>query len=210
MRSCLLLPVPFAPAAMFGVLAVSSPVSARPTDNDLGQQASGKGAGLNSTGFYGQAEANLSIFAQSDDSDAAGVFARTFAFGVRGGHRWDRIAAFATVEANFWRSPLLDGGTEIVMATDLGLGVEVLSAKGFLRTSVALGPSILTLPTAVDDGGEVGVFFDVRPLGLRWRLSEPLILGLDPLSFSLSMPVLTGIPLVEIEYRTALYLEHAF
>jgi hypothetical protein len=67
----------------------------------------------------------------------------------------------------------------------------------------------LTIPTDVDSAGSLGFFVDLRPLGLRFAVGSGLLFGIDPLSFTLLMPELSGIPLVELEYRTAVYLEHA-
>jgi hypothetical protein len=165
---------------------------------------------LTSEGYYLQGEGNLSIIAQSATSDSPGTFFRAFGFSAKGGHRWHDKAVFVTLEASFWRSPLVEGGSELVMATNLGVGGEILSAGGLLRTSLAFGPSILTIPPKVDEAGKVGIFLDFRPIGCRFRLSRALMLGVDPLSFHLVVPVLSGIPLIEIEYRTSVYVEHAF
>jgi hypothetical protein len=165
---------------------------------------------LTSEGYFVQGEGNVSIIAQSASSDSPGTFFRAFGFSGKGGHRWRDKAVFVTLEGAFWRSPLVEGGSELVMATNLGVGGEILSAGGMLRTSLAFGPSILTIPPKVDEAGKVGIFLDFRPIGGRFRLSPALVLGVDPLSFHLSVPVLTGIPLIEIEYRTSVYVEHAF
>ena len=165
---------------------------------------------LTSEGYYLQGEGNVSIIAQSAASDSPGTFFRAFGFSAKGGHRWGNKAVFVTLEGSFWRSPLVEGGSELVMATNIGVGGEILSAGGILRTSLAFGPSILTIPPKVDEAGKVGIFFDLRPLGCRFGLSQALVLGVDPLSFNVTVPVLSGIPLIEIEYRTSVYVEHAF
>ena len=165
---------------------------------------------LTSQGYYVQGEGNVSIIAQSASSDSPGTFFRAFGFSAKGGHRWRDKSVFVTLEGSFWRSPLIEGGSELVMATNIGVGGEILSAGGMLRTSLSFGPSILTIPPKVDEAGKVGIFFDLRPIGCRFRLSRVLVLGVDPLSFNVTVPVLTGIPLIEIEYRTSVYVEHAF
>lgn len=165
---------------------------------------------LTSEGYYVQGEGNLSIIAQSASSDSPGTFFRSFGFAAKAGHRWHDKAVFVVLEGNFWRSPLVEGGSELVMATNIGVGGEILAAKGMLRTSLAFGPSILTIPPKVDEAGTVGIFLDFRPIGLRFRMTPAVVLGVDPLSFTLNMPVLSGIPLIEIEYRTSVYVEHAF
>ena len=79
-----------------------------------------------------------------------------------------------------------------------------------MRTSLALGTSILAFDTVLDDAGEVGLFIDFRPVGLRWAVHRLLAVGLDPISFAVVAPALGGIPLIYTQYRTELYLEMAF
>jgi hypothetical protein len=50
-------------------------------------------------------------------------------------------------------------------------------------------------------------FLDFRPVGVRWRVGPKVTLGLEPLHFALVAPVLTGIPLLDVQYRTTVYLE---
>lgn len=72
---------------------------------------------------------------------------------------------------------------------------------------MALGPSILLFSTPLDDAGSVGVFFELRPVGLRWKANQHVALQLDPLSFAVVGPVLDGIPLIQLEYRTSFTTE---
>ena len=190
-------------------LIVACVISSAPARVLAAPAAAAQGT-LTSEGYYLQGEGNVSIIAQSASSDSPGTFFRAFGFSAKGGHRWRDKAIFVTLEGAFWRSPLVEGGSELVMATNVGVGGEILSAGGILRTSLAFGSSILTIPPKVDEAGKVGIFLDLRPIGCRFRLSPAIVLGVDPLSFHLSVPVLTGIPLIEIEYRTSVYVEHAF
>ena len=98
--------------------------------------------------------------------------------------------------------------TKIVV--NVGVGVEYLYAGGFVRSALAMGPSILAFDTALDDAGTTGFFFDLHPVGLRWAPHERVILGLDPVAFSMVAPVLDGIPLVNVAYRTCFYVEVVF
>jgi hypothetical protein len=159
--------------------------------------------------YYLQGEVNATLFAQTDDSNSPAAIARAFGLSGRGGHRWDNKALFVSLEAQFWSSPSLDSKRQLAMAVSLGVGGEFLAAGGLLRTSLALGPSLLAVPTDVDSGGSLGFFVDLRPLGLRFDLGGGVVLGVDPLSFTLLMPELSGIPLVELEFRTAVYAEYA-
>lgn len=150
-----------------------------------------------------QAELHGSLFADIADRS---LIAGTYGPAVRVAHRWGRWGAFLQVEHDFWLSTELE--SEVVQgAYNIGLGGEVTYHGGAARTALALGPSILAYDTVLDEAGEVGIFFDLRPVGLRWPIAERWHIGLDPIGFTVVAPVLDGIPLVQFEYRTALYVE---
>lgn len=150
-------------------------------------------------------EGHLSLFADIADRS---LISGTYGPGVRAIHRWDGWGAYLQVEHDFWLSTELE--SEVVQgAYNVGVGGEFVYADGFVRTAVAIGPSILAYDTVLDDIGAVGIFFDLRPVGLRWGLSESWSLGLDPIGFTVVAPVLDGIPLIQFEYRTSVYAEWA-
>ena len=95
-------------------------------------------------------------------------------------------------------------------AVNIGVGGDFVYADGFIRTALAVGPSILAFDTLLDDAGSVGVYLDFRPAGFRWAFTDVFLIGLDPLNFALVAPVLDRIPLVYVQYRTMLYVEAAF
>jgi len=144
-------------------------------------------------------------------SDAANrsMLGGSFGYGARGGYRWNGWGLFASLEHNMWLAT--EYQTEVVQgAINISVGVELTYARGFVRTSLAVGPSILAADTILDDAGTTGFFIDFRPVGLRWAVHEKLALGLDPIGFALVAPVLGGIPLIYAQYRTHLYLEATF
>ena len=133
----------------------------------------------------------------------------TFGYGARGGYRWRGWGLFLQIEHNMWTATELN--TEVVQgAVNIGIGADFVYARGFVRTSLALGSSILAFDTVLDDAGTTGIFLDVRPAGLRFAVHEVLAIGLDPITFSLVAPVLGGIPLIYTQYRTILSLEALF
>ena len=93
---------------------------------------------------------------------------------------------------------------------NLQLGGEFLYADDFVRTAIAIGPSMLVTGTELDTLGQVGFAFELRPAGLRWTPVDRWVIGLDPLVLSLTAPALDGIPLIELEYRTTVYGEYLF
>ena len=132
--------------------------------------------------------------------------AATAGYGLRGGLRGSRWGAFLQVEQNAWR------GVEAAQGFDPGvlnvaLGGELQFAEGRCRTALALGTSTLLFRTALDAPGATGLFVDVRPVGLRWSLPRGFVLQFDPLTAAIVAPVLGGIPLVQLEYRTLLSVE---
>lgn len=155
------------------------------------------------TGPYAQFEGHLSLL-----SDLVGrsLLAGTFGYAGRGGWRFGPWGVFVQVEHNLWVTSELEQDV-VTGALNVGVGGELVYADGFVRTSLALGPSVLVFDTALDEAGSTGVFLDLRPVGLRWALDPQWTLGFDPLGFSLVAPVLEGIPLVQVTYRTGLYLE---
>lgn len=131
-----------------------------------------------------------------------------FSLGLQGGIRRGAWTALAVLELNTWSSPHIDSeNTDRVAAINVGVGGELAFAQGLARTAFALGPSILVAETSVDDSaGYVGVFMDVRPVGLRFAF-EGFRMGVDPIAFKVIAPALHGIPLVELQYITCIYAE---
>ena len=151
-------------------------------------------------------EGHVSLFSDiAERSLAAG----TFGYGARGGYRWNDWGLFLAVEHNMWIATEYE--TNVVQgAVNIGVGGDFVYGGGLVRTSLAVGPSILAYDTILDDAGSVGFYLDARPVGLRWTVHEVLVIGLDPITFAVVAPVLDKIPLVYIQYRTMLYLEAAF
>ncbi len=157
-------------------------------------------------GAFASFEGHASLL--SDVSDSA-ILAGTFGYGARGGYRWAGWGVFLHAEQNLWVAT--EQESEVVRgAWNLGLGGELSYAEGFFRTSLVLGTSILAFDTLLDKAGTAGLFIDLRPGGFRWTVHEHLVLGLDPITFSLVAPVLGGIPLVYAQYRTVLSFEGLF
>ncbi|MFN3200478.1 MAG: hypothetical protein ACE366_18915 [Bradymonadia bacterium] len=146
--------------------------------------------------------------ALSDAPDRA-IISPTVGWGLRGGARWDKWGAFVHVERNHWLQ-LERSGKFVPGSLNTGLGVELISGGGFIRSSFTIGMSILMYDTLLDDKGTVGGFTDMRPMGLRWELAEGVRLAFDPLSFAVVAPVPLGeAPLRLFEYRTLLGVEWA-
>jgi hypothetical protein len=136
--------------------------------------------------------------------------ARAQAIGVSIDRRVDRLHLFARLEANAWRDRRDDGTYDLVLTFNLGAGARLDYAGGRLRSSLAIGATLLAVPSDVDQAGTFGVFTDIRPVAYAWPLGAGARLGVVPLSLTLALPVLTGIPLVSIQYRTTVFAERDF
>jgi hypothetical protein len=159
-----------------------------------------------------QADLGATIFSRSSTTDASVKLARAQAIGASVDRRSDRLHVFARGEVNGWRDQRGDGSNDFVLTLDLGLGLRVDYGAGRLRSSVAAGGTLLAVPSDVDQFGRIGAFVDVRPLAFVWPLAQlpGTRIGIVPLSLMLAIPVVTGIPLVSIQYRTTVFAERDF
>ncbi len=174
-------------------------------ESETKENAVAKEDGRHDEGFL-LLELHYSIL--TDLSDRS-TLAPSFGYALKGGYRWGRWGAFLQFEQNLWVATELD--KEVVQgAFNIGVGGEVSYFKGRARTSLAVGPSILAFNTQLDSAGGVGMFLDLRPIGIKWDVKKHFRLGLDPLSFAMVAPVLDGIPLVQIQYRTTFWMEGRF
>jgi hypothetical protein len=155
--------------------------------------------------FFVAAEGHGSLLS---DAPERSFINATFGYGFRGGYRFGRWGLVAQIERNYWLPTELSH--EVVPgALDIGAGVEWFVANGRVRLGATAGPSILWFDATFDSKGTVGLFVDLRPAGLRWRLARSLAVAFDPLSLAIVAPVLGSPGIVQLEYRTLLGLELA-
>ncbi|MFN3200431.1 MAG: hypothetical protein ACE366_18680 [Bradymonadia bacterium] len=125
--------------------------------------------------------------------------------GVLGGYRWTHVGVFGMLELDQTFDFTLE--TERLDVANIGVGIETLGFLGHVRSSFAVGASVLLSDTAIDEAGEVGWFIDMRPGGLRWALGEQTLLELTPIAFDVIVPVIEGLPLIVLSYTTVLTVE---
>jgi hypothetical protein len=154
------------------------------------------------------ADLGATLVSRSSTASTSVRLARAQALGVTVDRSFDRLQLFARAEANTWRERRDDGTNDFALTIDLGVGAGVVYGGGRLGSSFAAGASLLAVPTDVDEAGAFGAFADVRPLSYAWAIGQRLRVGVVPLSLTLAVPVLTGIPLVSIQYRTTVFVEH--
>ena len=162
--------------------------------------------------WFGQVEGYASLFGSIGDRSMEGT---AFGGGLKGGYRWESWGVFLTIESNSWVAPAT-GPTPSAPAQpssvrsgalNIAVGGELIYANRYLRSALAIGPSILLDGDNLDSAGTTGLFVDLRMVGIRWPIKKWLVLMLDPVSFSLVAPVLTGIPLALFQFRSGFTTE---
>ena len=123
-------------------------------------------------------------------------------------YRWREWSLGLRVSHTLWR--IAEGEERLTQhALNLALGVERIHPSGFIRFALFAGSSTLLRANSLDRPGKTGIFLDLRPIGLIFDLGGHWTVGVDPLHVALLAPVLSGVPLVDIQFRTSLFLECA-
>jgi hypothetical protein len=162
-------------------------------------------AGKTEPPWWVAAELHLSVLSNLVDRSTVNL---TFGYAANFGYRWrNDWGVYVHVEHNMWTATELDVNV-LQGAFDVGIGGERLFFRRRMRAALAVGPAVLLYNTALDDAGTTGLYIDARPAGVRWPLGKGFVITLDPLTFTIVAPALGGIPLVQIQYRTALAVEY--
>ncbi|MFT5356690.1 MAG: hypothetical protein ACI9KE_003915 [Polyangiales bacterium] len=133
----------------------------------------------------------------------------TVHFSVQAAYRLPDLAFVVSVENARWRVPEI-GRRTWQTAVNIGFGIARYHRSGLLRTMFLVGPSILTRANDLDPAGSVGLYVDLRPLGFSWRFSDRVALVADLLYMTLVAPVLTGVPLIDFQFRSSIGIEASF
>jgi hypothetical protein len=134
-------------------------------------------------------------------------FLRAVAPAVRGGHRWGKWGVGASAETNFFSQENLDGNRDQFAALLVGVDGEVLAASGWIRSRVGAGLAVVLKGTNLDEPGKAGFYADLKPGGFRFVVGDAMRLTFDPISLAILLPDATGIPLIDVQYRSSLSLE---
>ena len=153
--------------------------------------------------FFAGVEGAVSLLS---DAPERSFIDATMGYALRGGYRFDRWGVLGQIERNYWVPTELSHAV-VPGALNVGAGAEWFLVNGRVRLSATAGPSILWYDTSFDSKGSVGLFADLRPVGLRWRPSRRFGVALDPLSLAIVAPVLGSPGIVQLEYRTILGVE---
>lgn len=161
-------------------------------------------AGDDDIRLFLQAEFHFSLL--SDDPERS-MLADTLGFGFRIGYRFRDWAIFLHLENNRWFTSELASMTLVPGAINAGLGGEYLYFGGRARSSLVFGSSTLLMDTFLLDAGEVGIFFEIRPVGFRWQVADSLFIVFDPFTFAMVAPDVGKNDLIMKEYRTLVGME---
>ena len=131
-----------------------------------------------------------------------------YAFGLAGlyGFKHADVGVFA--ELNPWYS--LERRRMSLGATNFGvLGhyLHPLRRDLVLRFGLGLGVSMLNADMLGVNAGNLGLFLDLRAMGLIWEFADGVALTADPSDLALPAPGLTGWPILFTQHRTSLGLQ---
>ncbi len=141
---------------------------------------------------------------------------------VRVGYRWPELGFGLSLQVDnaWWGEPVIRGlgddeeddpedvfESEIQSSLNFAVGIEMMFLNGHILSSLAFGPTILLRDATVDTPGTVGVWAELRTITLRIDATERLKVIIDPITFTLLLPDLSGIPLLLIHFRTMVGVE---
>jgi hypothetical protein len=131
-----------------------------------------------------------------------------YAFGAAGMYGWSRADLGAFIELNPWYS--IERNSMSLGATNFGVQAHYLHPLRSdlrLRFGAGLGFSRLNSDMIGTNAGKLGVYANVRLLGLVWQWSELTALTIDPLDIALPAPQLTGWPILYTQHRASVGLQ---
>jgi hypothetical protein len=133
-----------------------------------------------------------------------------YAFGLAGLYGFKRADVGVFAELNPWYS--LERRRLSLGATNFGvLGhyLHPLRRDLVLRFGLGFGFSMLNADMLGVNAGNLGLFLDVRAMGLIWEFTDGVALTADPLDLALPAPGLTGWPILFTQHRMSLGLQFA-
>ncbi len=128
-------------------------------------------------------------------------------YAIMAGVRFGKWGVFGQFDHDLWGDTELDLGVSRGVVS-FALGLDYLYFDERVRASIAFGAAVLlTSDVAFHDRGQTGVFFEIRPAGVRWSISDHWWVQLDPASFAVVAPIVSTPSLVDMEYRATLTFE---
>jgi hypothetical protein len=131
-----------------------------------------------------------------------------YAVGLAGLYGFKRADVGVFAELNPWYS--IERRRMSLGATNFGvLGhyLHPLRRDLVLRFGLGFGLSMLNADMLGVNAGNLGVFLDVRAMGLIWEFADGVALTADPLDIALPAPGLVGWPILFTQHRVSLGLQ---
>jgi hypothetical protein len=131
-----------------------------------------------------------------------------YAVGLAGLYGFKRADVGVFAELNPWYS--IERRRMSLGATNFGvLGhyLHPLRRDLVLRFGLGLGLSMLNADMLGVNAGNLGVFLDLRAMGLIWEFADGVALTADPLDLALPAPGLVGWPILFTQHRMSLGLQ---
>jgi hypothetical protein len=146
-------------------------------------------------GWRGEARASLSVQNPA------------YAFGGAGAYAWRRFEVGGFAELNPW----YDVNREMMSLGSTNFGVfthylHSIRPDFRLRAGVGLGLSVLNMDLPGTSAGNVGIYANVRLLGIVWYIAERTALTIDAFDLALPTPQLRGWPVMYAQHRISVGL----
>jgi hypothetical protein len=130
-----------------------------------------------------------------------------YAFGGAGAWAWRRAEVGGFAELNPW----YDANREMMSlgATNFGVFTNYLHAirpDVRLRAGIGLGLSVLNQDLPGTSAGNVGIYANLRLLGIVWYFAERTALTIDAFDLALPTPQLRGWPVLYAQHRVSVGL----
>jgi hypothetical protein len=146
-------------------------------------------------GWRGEARASLSVQNPA------------YAFGGAGAFAWRRVEVGGFLELNPW----YDANREMMSLGSTNFGVfthylHTLRPDLRLRAGLGFGLSVLNMDLPGTSAGNVGIYANIRLLGLVWYFANRTALTIDAFDLALPTPQLRGWPVLYAQHRVSVGL----
>jgi hypothetical protein len=130
-----------------------------------------------------------------------------YAFGGAGAFAWRRAELGGFAELNPW----YDANREMMSLGATNFGVfthylHTLRTDVRLRAGVGLGLSVLNMDLPGTSAGNVGIYANLRLLGIVWYFAKRTALTIDAFDLALPTPQLRGWPVMYAQHRISIGL----
>ena len=130
-----------------------------------------------------------------------------YAFGGAAAYAWPRVELGGFAELNPWYD--VNRETMSLGATNFGVFTHYLHAirpDVRLRVGLGLGLSVLNQDLPGTSAGNVGIYANVRLLGIVWYFANRTALTIDAFDLALPTPQLRGWPVLYAQHRVSVGL----